>query len=217
NFAVQPATSRATEIGLKARFLQRHRINAALFDITTKDEIVIDAATGGRTTFKNAGRTSRRGAELAWEGELAPTITAYVAYTYLRAVFDQDFTTGLPVQIVAAGTRLPGVPTHSGFAEIAWRPAFWHGVTAAVEFQHTGSLPVNERNTDAAPAATVVNARLGIERDFARMRLAGFMRLNNIADRRYAGSVIVGDTNGRYFEPAPGRSWFAGITARAAF
>ena len=38
-----------------------------------------------------------------------------------------------------------------------------------------------------------------------------FARVNNLFDRNYAGSVIVGDTNGRYFEPAPGRNWFAGI------
>ena len=31
------------------------------------------------------------------------------------------------------------------------------------------------------------------------------------------GSVIVGDTNGRFFEPAPGRNWFAGIKAAIRF
>ena len=36
---------------------ERHRLNAALFNVDTKNEIVIDAATGGRTTFKNAGAT----------------------------------------------------------------------------------------------------------------------------------------------------------------
>ena len=34
-----------------------------MFNVDTKNEIVIDAATGGRTTFKNAGATTRRGAE----------------------------------------------------------------------------------------------------------------------------------------------------------
>jgi len=31
-------------------------VNVARFATTTCDEIVIDSATGGRTTFKNAGR-----------------------------------------------------------------------------------------------------------------------------------------------------------------
>jgi iron complex outermembrane receptor protein len=44
-----------------------------------------------------------------------------------------------------------------------------------------------------------------------------FARLNNVTDRNYAGSVIVGDTNGRFFEPAPGRNWFAGVSGAVSF
>ena len=40
--------------------------------------------------------------------------------------------------------------------------------------------------------------------------------INNVFDRRYAGSVIVGDTNGRFFEPAPGRNWFIGASIDVA-
>ena len=42
----------------------------ALFCVDTTDEIVIDTATGGRTTYKNAGKTRRRGVEAEWEGDL---------------------------------------------------------------------------------------------------------------------------------------------------
>ena len=30
----------------------------------------------------------------------------------------------------------------------------------------------------------------------------------------YIGSVIVGDTNGRYFEPSPGSNYFVGFDLR---
>jgi len=45
-----------------------------------------------------------------------------------------------------------------------------------------------------------------------RSTLREFVRLNNLFDRNYSGSVIVGDTNGRFFEPAPGRNWFVGAS-----
>jgi iron complex outermembrane recepter protein len=32
-----------------------------------------------------------------------------------------------------------------------------------------------------------------------------------VFDARYIGSVIVNEANGRFFEPAPGRSWLAGV------
>jgi len=36
--------------------------------------------------------------------------------------------------------------------------------------------------------------------------------LNNLLDRRYVGSVIVGDGNSRYFEPGPGFNVLAGLS-----
>ena len=35
--------------------------------------------------------------------------------------------------------------------------------------------------------------------------------LDNVADEKHIASVIVGDTNGRNYEPGPGRSWYAGV------
>ena len=45
-------------------------------------------------------------------------------------------------------------------------------------------------------------------------RFTEFARLDNVFDRNYVGSVVVGDANGRYYEPAPGRNWMAGVNAR---
>lgn len=44
-----------------------------------------------------------------------------------------------------------------------------------------------------------------------------FIRVDNVADRRYAGSLIVNEGNGRFFEPAPGRPWLVGANAIYAF
>jgi len=47
--------------------------------------------------------------------------------------------------------------------------------------------------------------------------LSEFVRVNNLADRNYVGSVIVGDANGRYFEPSPGRNYLVGVSVNASF
>jgi iron complex outermembrane receptor protein len=36
--------------------------------------------------------------------------------------------------------------------------------------------------------------------------LTEYASVDNLADRRYVGSVIVNKTNSRFFEPAPGRT-----------
>jgi len=212
NFVLRPATSRATEVGVKYRIGNQHRFNAAIFNVDTSNEIIIDSATGGRTTYKNASATRRRGAEALWDGRFAYGVQAHVALTYLRADFVDAFTTGTPPALVAAGARLPAVPSKQAYGEIAWVPGRWFGFDTALEVQYVDKLYVNERNSDAAPAWTVVNARLGFGQVSGAATWREFVRVNNLFDRNYSGSVIVGDTNGRFFEPAPGRNWFIGAS-----
>ncbi|MGE0355447.1 MAG: TonB-dependent receptor family protein [Burkholderiales bacterium] len=217
NLALDAATSKANEAGVRIEFSPGHRLAVAAFATDTKDEIVVNAATGGRTTYRNAGQTRRRGFEVQWQRDWGGGIATYVSYARLRARFAQDFTSGTPPVSVPAGTPLPGVPPATAFAELSWRPGGWGGFSVALDAQHSGRVTVNEQASDAAPAWTIVNARIGFEQKVGGIRLRGFVRADNLADRRYAGSVIVGDTNGRYFEPAPGRGWFAGISAEAAY
>jgi iron complex outermembrane receptor protein len=76
---------------------------------------------------------------------------------------------------------------------------------------------VNEANTDAAGANTVANLRAGFEQRLDSWRVREFVRVDNVSDRRYAGSVIVAEARGRFFEPAPGRAVFVGVNATKTF
>ena len=44
-----------------------------------------------------------------------------------------------------------------------------------------------------------------------------FIRIDNVQNRGYAGSVIVNEGSARFFEPAPGRKWLAGVNAAYTF
>ncbi|MGZ5650572.1 MAG: TonB-dependent receptor family protein [Usitatibacter sp.] len=215
NFALQPAKSRHYEAGMKAR-LPGLRFETALFRIETRDEIVTNTASGGRTDFKNASRTTRDGIEVSLEGRLPGGFEASVAYTALNARFTEAFTSGTPPTTVAAGNKLPGVPNSVLYAEGIWRHAP-SGFHAAVELRYSAKVYVNEANSDAAPAFTVANLRAGFEQRPGAWRLREFVRVDNLADRRYAGSVIVAEARGRFFEPAPGRNYVAGIEASYSF
>ena len=222
NFGLRPARSNQFEIGLKAEPLPGWRVNAALFQARTSDEISVLSNTGGRSSFQNVGKTRRQGFELALEGQFAPSWSTYAALTYLDARFRSPFLTcvGTPCPaadtVVPAGNRIPGIPRLTAYAELAWKHRPW-GLEAALEARHVGSIPVNDRNTDAAPSSTVFNLRLALEQRRDRWTFREFLRLDNVADRNYVGSVIVNDGNGRFFEPAPGRTWLLGVNAAYAF
>ena len=117
---------------------------------------------------------------------------------------------------MAAGNRIPGIPRFTGFAELAWQHKPW-GLETAVEWRHVGIIPVDDRNTDAAPRTSLWAVRVGLTQKLDRWTFREFVRIDNATDRRYVGSVIVNEGNRRFFEPAPGRSWLAGVNASYAF
>jgi iron complex outermembrane receptor protein len=77
--------------------------------------------------------------------------------------------------------------------------------------RYLAEVPVNDTGSDTAPAYTVADASLGYAGRHAAGRWNAFVRVDNLFDRRYAGSVIVNDSNGRFFEPAPGRTFLVGF------
>ncbi|HBT2326698.1 TPA: hypothetical protein ACIHY8_004998, partial [Salmonella enterica subsp. enterica serovar Typhimurium] len=44
-----------------------------------------------------------------------------------------------------------------------------------------------------------------------------YTRVDNLFDKRYVGSVIVNESNGRYYEPAPGRNYGVGLSVSYQF
>ncbi len=219
NTDLKASRSRHAEIGAKWKVTEGQRIDAALFDIATRDEIVVDTNVGGRSTFKNAGKTLRRGVELSHVGQWDEALRSTLSLTLMRARFNQDFVSGAgTTPNVFSGYHLPGTPERNLFAELAWAPrGAWGGFNAGVEVVRTDKLYVNDVNTDAAPAATVLNLRAGFQQTLGEWQFSQLLRVDNAADRNYAGSVIVNEANTRFFEPALPRNWLVALKAKYEF
>lgn len=220
NFGLAASRSRHLEAGAKATLFERVRLNAALFDIATRDEIAIESNAGGRSAFKNAGRTRRAGVELGASASLPWGFEAALAWTRMEAQFLDTFgsVAGTPAVAITvpAGSRLPGAPRSSLYAELKWRYAPV-GFTAALELQHKGRVWVDDRNSEAADASRVANVAAGFVQAAGAWRITEYLRIDNLTDRRYAGSVVVNDANLRFYEPAPGRNAALGLQVLRAF
>jgi iron complex outermembrane receptor protein len=221
NFDLRPSRSDSAEIGLKGHAGHWGDWRAALFSVRTKDEIVTLSNVAGRSTYQNVGATRRDGVELSWQARPLPDWQLAAAYTFLDATYDRAFLTctaapcPVPDVLVPSGNELPGVARHSLDATIDWTP--FAGLHAGVEGRYLSGVPVNDENSDYAPGYFVADLHAGWTKTMGAWTLSAFAAIDDIADRKYIGSVIVNDGNGRYFEPAPGRTWFAGVSATAAF
>ena len=203
NFGLAPALSDNAEAGLKTD-LAGGQLTAAVFRVSTRDEIVSAGSTGGRATFRNAGRTRRDGVELGWSAGFAGHGCAQLAYTWLDARYRDD-----AGGAIRAGHRIPGIARQSAYAALGWAPP--QGWQAGIEGRYLSRLYADDANDAAAPGYVVAALSAGYVKRLGEWELSAYARVDNLFDRHYAGSVIVNESNGRYYEPAPGRSVGMGV------
>ena len=225
NFALRPSQGTNVEVGLKGRSPRDERVrlewNAALFETRSSDELVTQTNSGGRSTFQNAGTTRRRGAELSASATWASNWQLQAAQTWLDARYADGFLTCTSTPCatasvrIPAGNRLPGTAASVTALDLSWQPS--QGWRAGVEARRSSSVYANDANTASAPSFATVALHAGYVLDVQHWTWAAAARIDNVFNRRYAGSVIVNEGNARYFESAPGRSWTLKLSASYAF
>ncbi len=209
NFALKPSTNDTLEIGSKTR-IGNGLLTAALFRTDTDNEIVTDTSTGGRTTYKNAGKTRRQGAELSLDQQFAGNWRAKLAWTYLDATYRSEVCDG-----GCNGNRIPGIARNMGFASLGWLPD--QGWYAGADVRYMSDIMANDENSAKAPSYTVTGLNTGYKFSYGNWMMDVFGRVDNLFDRKYVGSVIVNEGNNRYYEPAPGRNYGVGLSVAYQF
>ncbi|MFE1280374.1 TonB-dependent receptor PqqU [Klebsiella aerogenes] len=204
NFDLKPSTNETVEIGSKTR-IGNGLFTAALFQTDTDNEIVVDSSSGGRTSYKNAGKTRRQGMELGLDQQFGDSWKLKAAWTWL----DATYRTNVCGSSDCNGNRIPGIARNMGYASFGYQPE--QGWYAGSDIRYMGDIMANDANTAKAPSWTVVGLTTGYKWSYGKMDMDLFGRVDNLFDRNYAGSVIVNESNGRYYEPAPGRNFGIGM------
>ncbi|HBZ7367806.1 TPA: TonB-dependent receptor [Klebsiella variicola subsp. variicola] len=204
NFGLKPSTNDTVEIGSKTR-LGNGLLTAALFQTNTDNEIVVDSSSGGRTSYKNAGKTRRQGMELGLDQQFGESWRLKAAWTWL----DATYRTNVCDDASCNGNRIPGIARNMGYASFGYQPE--QGWYAGSDIRYMSDIMANDENTAKAPSWTVVGLTTGYKWSYGRMDMDLFGRVDNLFDREYVGSVIVNESNGRYYEPAPGRNYGIGL------
>ena len=214
NFALQPARSNMYEAGVKSLVGGFARVNAAgFYSVTDQDIVSAGQIAGGRNVFTNAQQTTRGGFELSGDAQFGAGFSGQLAYTYLDARFSEYVTvTGADF----SGKRIPGVPQSLVYASLKWQPAPT-GFSVGIEGRYAATVYANDANTAFAPSYGIINVVAGWTEVFGPLRLGAFVRVDNVTDKEYIGSVIVNAANDRFFEPSPTRNVLGGVSVRYSF
>ncbi len=182
---LNPARSRNLELGTKWRGAGGAAFEAAVFRADTDDELAVASNTNGRSTYRNIGRTRRQGVEASLQQPLAEQLDLTLAYTYIEATVREPYATcassgcAVPDTVVAAGSRLPGVPKQQAFARLDYRPGDWQWAGEVVASSDT---VVNDLASDKAAGYALLNLEAARNLRLAQGTLRVFARVDNALD-----------------------------------
>lgn len=202
-----PALSRQYEAGVKWLSTES-QAQLSVFRLDSEDEIVVDQSIDGRTTYRNAGKTQRQGAELSWRYQLAATLQLRAAATIMTARY-QD--------AALAGQRIPGIANTNVFMQANYRPWQDDSLRASLVAEYRSRVATSDNNAEFAPSYLLWHASLDAKQSSGNWQFSQWLRLDNLLDKDYVGSVVVNQASGRAFEPAPGSQLSAGVRIERLF
>jgi iron complex outermembrane receptor protein len=203
NLELEPARALNYELGWKGLWA-KIRMEANVFFIESTNEILPYEleAFPGRAFYRNAGATQRWGVEVfgsyqweQWELQASMTQAQYR--------FTENNT--------SEGNTLPGIPNSQFFLQL--------GYTSKQNWQfqltgeHIGSLYADTANAVQIEAFQKVRLQGGKTIALGNLELNLFAGINNLFDVRYFDNIRLNAFGGRYYEPAPGRNAFFGLSA----
>ncbi len=211
NEALRPQIARSAEIGLRHRVTPQLNYEVAIFRIDVDDELVSFelASQPGRDFFENAGESRRQGIEAALFSQFTESIGFSLSYTASDFSFEK-FTDSDGNDF--ADNRLPGLARSVAAASLDYKDE--SGYFGGVEFQHVGSLSLNNANTDSTDAYTLANIRFGRRFDVRNGQVEFYGGINNATDEDYNANVRINAFGGRFFEAAPDRNYYLGARYR---
>lgn len=195
---VDPERTLGAEIGYRGEYTGGWHQELAVYRMRTSGRIL--PTTGPiplKTYYRNAGGADFSGVEWSggWNGRYAGAlITSQISKFRLDN-----------------GNRIPGVAEAQHQAEAHLLVSF---LRIGTHWLWSGSQAVNEANTLWNEGWLVGEASLAAERTIGGMRMRASVRVRNLSDARYNGSVQVNPFNNRAYEPAPGRHLMIGLTIR---
>jgi iron complex outermembrane recepter protein len=212
NTGLKPQHAWNFEVGARGSLDQRFIYSVALFQAEVRDALVPYEIAAPRFFYRNAGSTRHQGVEVGADLSVVPGVSMGATWTYSDFRFRNYSFTDTAGTHVLDGRPLAGIPVNWLHLTVRAQPAGFAGVWAELEPTYSSGYLVSDvANTRTSPWWST-NVRAGWDGEVGSMRVAPFIGINNAFNHQYVSSVVINAARGRFYEPAPGRNVYLGMS-----
>ena len=214
NTGLKPQQAWNYEVGARGSAGRRFGYTLAVFQADVRDALIPYEIAAPRFYYRNAGSTRHRGMELSADLAVTSGVSLNAAWTYSDYRYRRyTFTDTSPH--VLDGRALPGIPKHWLNLVARLQPATFRGAWGEVQQMYSSGYLVSDTGSTTAAPWSATNVRVGWDGKGGGVRLGPFLGINNAFNHRYVSSVVINAARGRFYEPAPGRNFYLGLSVGA--
>lgn len=211
NLALQAETGWNVEPGVRWNLLEnRLFLDASYFHTLVSNSIVTRRDAAGANYYINAGRTKQQGIEASLSYQLITkeqplSVLLQGAYAWHHFKY-KDF---VQLNEDFSGNQLPGVAPRSYtiMADINHKSGFF----AFTSLNHNAKIALNDANTQYADDFQLLTAKLGYQKQMKNIPFQLFVGADNLLNQTYSLGNDINGFGGRYYNVAPGRSFYFGL------
>ena len=197
------------EFGYRSKMKNKY-FEMVAFYIPTDDEITpyeIEQFPG-RTFYRNAGKTSRKGIEIIFNHNISKKINFDNSYTFSDFKF-REFTSG---GNNLNDNYLPGIPKNIFNSNISYKTE--NGLIFLTEFIYNDKIYSSNNNDVFEKPYWLSNFKISKKINNKNLFWDIYFGLNNIFNTYYSDNIRLNAFGGRFFEPAPLRNFYLGLNLK---
>tara|TARA_B100000886_G_scaffold338444_1_gene301304 strand:+ start:4070 stop:6181 length:2112 start_codon:yes stop_codon:yes gene_type:complete len=204
---LRPQRNQIRELGIFIEnSLARHG-EIVLFESKVENEIVPYEVEDepGRSYFKNAGITRRRGLEFS----LSTNPYKKLEFQYTHTHTDYKFIKFGHGEDILNGNFLPAIPRY--FGKFNFLYSLTNNLNIDAEIYYAGKVYFDDQNTAEGNGYLLTNLKIENVFNIFERGTTLFIYIGNVLDTDYNSNIRINAYNDRYYEPAPSRYYSVGL------
>ena len=176
-----------------------------LFNISTINEITPYQLNDGLVLYSNAGKTTKKGAEVEFNGKISDQLN----FEYAASIGNYKFESFKFIENDFSNNLMPGIPKSQHNIKIKYKNE--SNFNLVVGLKRVGKMFADNSNKTEIDAYSSISVKMSKNLNLFETSITPFISIDNLFNKEYFDNIRINAFGSRFYEPAPGINFIGGL------
>ena len=176
-----------------------------LFNISTINEITPYQLNDGLVLYSNAGKTTKKGAEVEFNGKISDQLN----FEYAASIGNYKFKSFKFIENDFSNNLMPGIPKSQHNIKIKYKNE--SNFNLVVGLKRVGKMFADNTNKTEIDGYSSINVKMSKNLNLFETSITPFISIDNLLNKEYFDNIRINAFGSRFYEPAPGINFIGGL------